>query len=108
MTDTVKLAFAGPAVKLPVGERVSQVLVAQLCSDIWAVAPVLVCAVTVRVCEGGAAPPTAALNVKVEELKIRPDTVAEITFIVTVADCVPLAVFMEMVPVHWVPALSPD
>src|SRR5205085_5481700 len=47
LTETVKFELAGLAVKLPVGERVSQVLVAQFCSDAWAVALVLVCDVTV-------------------------------------------------------------
>jgi hypothetical protein len=37
----VKLVLDVPAVKLPVGERVSQVLLVQLCSDAWAVALVL-------------------------------------------------------------------
>ena len=32
-TETVKLEFDGPAVKAPVGVRVSQVLVEQVCSD---------------------------------------------------------------------------
>ena len=60
----VKLVFAVPAVKLPVGERVSQVLVVQLCSEDWAVALVLAWAVTVSVCEAGGTAPATALNVK--------------------------------------------
>ena len=32
-TETVKLEFDGPAVKLPVGVRVSQVTPVQVCSD---------------------------------------------------------------------------
>ena len=108
LTETVKLAFNRPAVKLPVGERDNQMTVVQVCSDTWAVALVLVCAVTVSVCEAGAAPPATALKVNAEELKVRPDAVGAITFRVTVADCVPLAVVMEIVPVQVVPAVNPD
>ncbi len=104
----MKFVFDTLAVKLPVGERASQVLVQAVPGDTWTVALILVCAVTVSVWEAGAAAPTAALNVKAEELKVRPDRVAEVTFRVTMADCVPPAVIMEMVPLHWVPALSPD
>ena len=106
-TETVKFAFNRLAVKLPVGERDNQLLVVQVCSDTWAVALVLVCAVTVRVCEA-AAPPAAALKVSAEELNVRPDAVGEVTLRVTVAVCVPPAVIMEIVPVHVVLADSPD
>src|SRR5260370_15245794 len=87
LTETVKLVFDVPAVKLPVGERVSQLLVVQLCSDAEAVALVGVWAVTVSACEAGAAPPATALNVKAEELKVRLGVDAAIT-IVTVAESV--------------------
>ena len=104
----MKLVFDGPAVKLPVGERVSQVVVVQLCSDTWAVAAVLAWAVTVRACEPGAMPPATALKVRAEELNVSPDAFGAVTFKVTVADCVPAEVIMETVPVHVVPAVSPD
>ena len=71
MTETVKLAPDVPAVKLPVGERVSQLLVVQLCSDAWAVALVLLCALTVRDCEGGVTPPATAVKVNDEGLRVR-------------------------------------
>jgi hypothetical protein len=68
----VKLLFEVVALKLPVGERVSQVVLVQLCSEAgWAVALVLVWAVTVRVCEAGAAPPATAVKVKAVQLKFR-------------------------------------
>jgi hypothetical protein len=108
LTETVKFVFAGLAVKLPVGERVSQLLLVQLCSDTWAVALVLVCAVTVSVCEAGAAPPATALNVKAEGLNVRPAVVKPVTFRVTVAVCVTEAAVMEIVPLHVVPAVMPD
>ncbi len=108
LTETVKLVFDVPAVKLPVGERVSQLLVVQLCSDTEAVALVVVWAVTVSVCEAGAIPPATALNVKAEEFNVRPDAVGAVTFRVTVADWVPAAAVMEIVPVHAVPAVNPD
>ena len=104
----MKFVFAGLAVKLPVGERVSQLLLVQLCSDTWAVALVLVCAVTVSVCENGAAPPAAALNAKAEGLNVRPAVVKPVTFSVTVAVCVTEAAVMEIVPLHVVPAVMPD
>jgi hypothetical protein len=96
------------AMKLPVGERVSQVLLQEAPGDAWAVALVLVWAVTVRVCEAGATPPATALNVRLEELKVRPEAVGAVTFRVTVADCVAVPAVMEIVPVHVVPAVSPD
>jgi hypothetical protein len=82
-TDTVKYVPVGLAVKLPVGDRVSQLLAAQLCFDICAVALVLVCAVTDSVCEAGAAPPASALNVKAEELSVRDPADPPVTFRVT-------------------------
>ena len=44
------------------GQRQPVALV-QLCSDTWVVASVFVCANTVSVCEAGAVPPAAAVNV---------------------------------------------
>jgi hypothetical protein len=107
-TETVKFAFDTPAVKIPDGERDSQVTVVQVCSDTCAVALVLVWADTASVCDAGLLPPTVALNVKAEELKVKPDTVGAVTLRVTVADCVPEAVIMEIVPVHVVPAVRPN
>ena len=105
----MKVVFVWLAVKPPVGERVSQLSVVQLCSDTWAVALVLLCAVTVKVCEAGVAPPATALNVKLEALNVSgPDVVKPVTLRVTVAVCVTEAVTMEIVPLHWVPAAIPD
>src|SRR5260370_1567034 len=106
LTETVKFAFNGPAVKLPVGDMDNQLLVEQVCSDTWAVAAVLVCAVTVSVCEAGAAPPATALKVSAEEFNVRPDAVGAVTLRVTVAVCVPPAAIMEIVPVQVVPAVN--
>jgi hypothetical protein len=78
-TETVKFEFDVPAVKLPVGDMLSQVLPVQLCSETWAVAAVFVDAVTVRVCEGGADPPATALNVKASWLKFRLPVVPAVT-----------------------------
>ena len=78
-------------------------MVVQVCSDTWAVALVLVWAVTVSVCEAGAAPPATALKVSAEELRVRPDAVGAITVRVTVADWVPVAVFMEIDWYRWCP-----
>jgi hypothetical protein len=108
LTETAKFVFVGLAVKLPVGERVSQLLLVQLCSDTWAVALVFVCAVTVSVCEAGAAPPATALNVKAEGLNVRTAAVEPVTLRVTVAVCVTEAAVMEIVPLHVVPAVIPD
>jgi hypothetical protein len=108
VTETVKLEFEVPAVKLPDGEMDSQVLAVQVCSDVWALALVVVWAVTVRVCEDGVTPPATAENVRVEELKVRPEAVGAVTFRVTVAVCVAPPAVMEIEPVHVVPAVSPD
>ena len=108
LTETVKLVFEALAVKLPVGEMVSQVVLVQLCSEVWAIALVLVWAVTVRVCGTGATPPATALNVRAEELKVRPEVFGAVTFRVTVADWVLVPTVMEIVPVHVVFAVSPD
>jgi hypothetical protein len=83
LTETVKFVFVVVAVKLPVGERLSQLLVVQLCSETWAVALVLLCAVTVSVREAGSAPLATALNVKVEGVNVRGPVVAAVTSSVT-------------------------
>jgi hypothetical protein len=75
--------FVGLAVKAPVGDMVSQVLTLQLCSDTWAVALVLVGAVTVSVCDAGADAPATALNVNAEGLTVRPTDVVPVTVRVT-------------------------
>jgi hypothetical protein len=106
LTEIVKFVLVVLAVKLPVGERLSQLLAVQLCSDTWADALVLVWAVTVSVCEAGAAAPATAVNVKPVELNTRAP--AEVTLSVTLAVWVPEAADMEMVPLHVVPADSPD
>ena len=66
----MKVVFAGLAVKLPVGERVSQLLLVQLCLETWAVALVFADAVTVSVFESGADPPATALKVNVAGLNV--------------------------------------
>jgi hypothetical protein len=108
LTETVKFVFVELTVTLPVGDRVSQLLSAQLCSETWAVALVSNSAVTASVCEAGAAPPAAALNVKAEGLNVRTDAGTLITFRVTGTVCVPEAAMMEIVPLHEVPAVNPD
>src|SRR5882724_13577923 len=72
LTETVKLVPEGPAVKAPVGERLSQLLLVQVCSVACAVALVLPGAVTVSVCEAGADPPAIALNEKFGALNVSP------------------------------------
>jgi hypothetical protein len=106
-TEIVKLVFVGLAVKLPVGERISQLLPAQLSSETCAVALILVCAVTVSVCEAGVEPPAIALNVKDDALKVSTPVVIFDTFNVTGTDCVPAATVIEIVPLHVVPAVRP-
>ncbi|MGP8243521.1 MAG: hypothetical protein ACLQVN_03270 [Bryobacteraceae bacterium] len=109
MTETVKAVPVWLAVKLPVGEMASQVLPVQPCSDTEAVAAVLLCAVTVRVCATGAAAPATAVNVKAEALNVSGDSdVKVVTLRVTVTVWVPEDVAMEIVPVHAVPAAIPD
>jgi hypothetical protein len=83
LTEIVKLVFDVLAVKLPVGERFSQLLVVQVCSDAWAVALVLTWAVTVSICEGGATPPATAVNVNVVGLRVRVGAAAAVTVRVT-------------------------
>src|SRR5204863_6821504 len=91
LTAIVKTVPDGAAVKLPVGERVSQLLLVQLCSATWAVALVLADAVTVRVCDAGAEPPATALNVKAEELSVSappppPDAAVTVRVILNVSE----------------------
>jgi hypothetical protein len=102
----VKVVPVALAVKVPVGDIASHALLLQLCSDIWAVALVLVCDVTVRVCDAGADAPATALNVIAVVLNVSDDA-DDVTFSVTVAVCVTAAAVMEIVPVHVVPAASP-
>ena len=71
--------FDGLAVKLPVCERVSQVLVLQVCSFASAVALILAWAVTESVCEAGAVPPETAVNVKAVELRVRAGVTVRVT-----------------------------
>jgi hypothetical protein len=106
-TETVKLVLVGLAVKLPVGERISQLLPVQLCSETAAVALVVICAVTPSACEAGVAPPAIALNVKEDELKVSTPVDMVDTFKVTGTVCVPAATAIEIVPLHVVPAVSP-
>ena len=104
----MKVVLAGLAMKLPVGERVSQLVLVQLCCDTWAVAVVVVWAVTVSVCGAGGTPPATALNVYAEGVRVRTaPVVAEITLSVTLTVCVPDAVIMEIDPLHVVPAAMP-
>jgi hypothetical protein len=107
-TETVKFEFDGPAVKLPVGVRVNQLLLVHVCSDIWAVTFVLVFAVTVRVWEGGAAVPTTALKVRAEALKVSWPETRGATTIVTGTMRTPLTGFMTMAPVQVVPGAIPE
>src|SRR5258708_6158222 len=79
LAETVKVVPVELAVKLPKGERVNQLLLVQLCVEPWAVALVLVCAVTVSVCDGGAAAPATAVNVREERLNVRDPAVAAVT-----------------------------
>jgi hypothetical protein len=66
----VKVVFAVPTVMLPVGDSVNQVLPAQLCSEVAAVALVLLCADAVKVCDAGAVPPATPLKVSAEALNV--------------------------------------
>lgn len=107
LTETVKLEGVSVAVKAPVGERVSQVLSAQLPSVIWAVAFVSKYAVTASVCEAGAAPPATALKVRAVGLTVRTDVSGLIRVRVTVTVCVPELAVMVIVPVQTLPAVNP-
>jgi hypothetical protein len=104
--ETVKVEFDVLAVKTPVGERVNQVIFVQLCSEAWAVAVVLACAVTVSVCETEG-PPGAALKTNIDGLRVRAPAAKPVTFNVTLAVCVEEPAIMEIVPLHVVPAEIP-
>ena len=106
MTETVKFVPDGLAVKLPGDERVSQLLLVQLCSETWAVALVLADAVTVSVCVDGADPPATAVNGKAVGLNVR--VAAAVTLRVTLAVWILEPAVMEIVPVQVVPAAIPD
>jgi hypothetical protein len=67
---------------------------------------VLVCAVTERVWEAGAAALVTAVNEKVEELSVSVPEAA-VTLRVTLTVCVAAEVAMEMVPVQVVPEAIP-
>ena len=70
-TETEKLVPVVVAVKVPVGEIVSQVgLLVQLCSDTPVEKLVELAAVTVRFCDAGALPPYVALNVIPDVLSV--------------------------------------
>ncbi|MGP8243524.1 MAG: hypothetical protein ACLQVN_03285 [Bryobacteraceae bacterium] len=101
----MKSVAVGLAVKLPVGERVNQLLPVQLCSDIEAVALVLLAAVTASVCESGTDPPATAVNVRLKGLNVSGP--ADATLRVTPTVWVPEDVTMEMVPLQVVPAAIP-
>jgi hypothetical protein len=71
----VKGVLAALAVKLPVGDMLSQLLPVHVVSATVAVAVVLLDAVTPSDCVAGAVPPATALNVNAWELNVR-DTLA--------------------------------
>jgi len=80
LTETVKFVAVVPAVKVPSGERESQLSAVQLCSDTAAVALVLLCAVTVRVWFAGVDPPATAVNERLVALRVSdPGVLAAIT-----------------------------
>ena len=109
MTEMVRFVLVWLAVKVPVGEKDSQVSPVQLVSDTEGVTLVLLCAVTVRVCEAGTAAPATAVNAKVVGLSVRvPAESADVTLRVTFTVWVPDDVAMLIVPVHVVPAAIPD
>ena len=103
LTETVKFVAVAVAVKVPFGERASQLKLAQLCSVSWAVAVVSKYAVTASVCEAGAAAPATALNVREEGLTVRTEVGTLIMVIVTRTVCVPEFVLTVTRPVHVVP-----
>jgi hypothetical protein len=67
----VKGVLAALAVKLPVGDMLSQLLPVHVVSTTVAVAVVLLDAVTPSDCVAGAVPPATALNVNAGELNVR-------------------------------------
>ena len=70
-TEIVKLVLVALAVKLPVGDMLSQLLGVHVVSATVAVALVLLDAVTPICCVAGAVPPATALNVSAWELNVR-------------------------------------
>ncbi len=88
------------------GERVSQLLDAQLCSDVWAVALEAAGDVAVNCCAAGAVAPATALKINAEELSVRADAVAATLKVTLTVWVLPPAV-KEMVPLHMVPAAIP-
>jgi len=95
------------AVKAPAGDIISHVLVVQLCSDVDAVAAVVLGAETVNVCEDGGGPSAVAAKTSADVLRVRLDPLA-VTWRVTFAVCVPEDVVKEIVPLQVVPAVIPD
>jgi hypothetical protein len=107
-TDTVKFVLVTPATKGPAGERLSQLLLAQLCFDICAVAFVSNCAETVKVCEAGAAAPATTLNVSAVGLTTRAAACTPITLRTIGTLCVTEPALMEIVPLQLVPIDIPE
>ena len=68
----------------------------------------LVCAVTVRICEGGATAPATALKVSAEALKVSCAEITGATINVTGTIRTPVTGFMTMAPVQVVPAAIPE
>jgi hypothetical protein len=106
--ETVTVVSVAPAVNAPVGEMVSQLLLAQLCSVTWAVVLVSNTAVTMSVCAAGAAPPATAVNVRAAGLTVKTDAGTLITSKVMGTVSVLAAELMESVALHLVPTLIPD
>ena len=105
-TATVKVVPDEPAVKLPVGEIDSHVLL-QLSPDTCAVAAVSKAAVTVSVCAVGAAPPATTLNVSDAGVTVSGAEYCEIMFNVTGTVCVAEPAVIEIVALQLVPVGSP-
>ena len=105
-TETVKDVPDKPAVKLPVGESDSHVLL-QLCADTCAVAGVSKAAVTVSVCAVGAAPPATVLNVSDAGDTASGAEYCEIMFSVTGTVCVAAPAVIVIVALQVVPADIP-
>jgi hypothetical protein len=107
-TETRRLVFVWLATKLPLGMTASQMTVVQLCSDAWAVTVVLLCAVTVRACKGGAGPPIMSVNVNAVGITVRVAPAADVTLRVTFIVVGMEFATMEIVPAQVVPAAIPD
>jgi hypothetical protein len=102
----LKVALVALAVKLPIGDMLSQLFPVHVVSDTCAVALVLDCAVTPSVCATTVAPPATALKVNAVELNVKTAGV-DVTFSVTDAVCVVDPAVIVIVPVHVVPAVNP-